>query len=377
MTMGAATAADDVLRALVEAESSPTAILDPDGRVRLANPPFANLLGLADGLPAPLAAPLRDRFGGKLPAPLDAYLDDLARAEASDVGAVVDDPVDGQRYLFRSHRLGTAESPLGWRVRLTPLRAGAEGDDGDVTLAEICADHERQLIAKDQMIAGVSHELRTPMTAIIGFCHMLLHYGDGMDEVQAGFVQKVLKNASILLQLLNNVLDIAREQAGEMQLSVEAVDVEAICAEAVETIEPLTWEKDLTVRVELGDLPDAHTDRLKLKRILINLLSNAVKYTETGEVVLRAASDDGGIRLEVADSGCGIPADQLERIFEPYVRAHSPTSQTPSTGLGLSICRVLAKYLEGRLEVDSVVDEGSTFRLWIPLAITETAAAEG
>ncbi len=226
---------------------------------------------------------------------------------------------------------------------------------------------EERLRAKDEMLARVSHELRTPLTSIIGFCHMLLHYSGDLAPAQRSYVQKVLKNASVLLLLLNNVLDLARMQHGSVSVSREQVDLTLVVNEAVETIEPQTWEKELALTTQLEAGLSVVTDRLKLKQIIINLLSNAVRYTDRGGVVVATAATHDGVHITVQDTGVGIPPAELERIFEPYVQVDPERARgTASTGLGLAISQRLADLLHVRLTVQSQVGVGSCFSLWVP-----------
>ncbi|NUQ00755.1 MAG: PAS domain-containing protein [Armatimonadetes bacterium] len=369
--------AEVLLRAWLEADPSAAARVDVAGRYQAMNQPMREALGLGQTSIAGTSrgALLRERLLPRLtdPAPLAAYLTRVEEGQQDSIElSLIERAAPRRAWIYHSQPLlDPAGELLGWRETLaetTPTehlqRRSNEQSRAAVGLRR---ELEERLRTKEEFNARVSHELRTPLTAIIGFCHMLLHYSGQLQPIQREFVQKVYKNASVLLQLLNNVLDLAKMESGEVTAMEEPVDLRSVVREAIETVEPQTWEKSLTIAVELEEPPTVHSDRLKIKQILINLISNAVKYTEEGQVTLSGTVVDGGFELRVSDTGAGIPADQIGRIFDDYVQVNHGPRRVVGTGLGLSICRRLATVLHARLSVVSEEGEGSTFTLWLPL----------
>jgi signal transduction histidine kinase len=215
----------------------------------------------------------------------------------------------------------------------------------------------------------VSHELRTPLNAIIGFTRLVSRNADALPERQVDNLSKILVSAEHLLALIDEILDLSRVEAGRAALDISETDVGEVLREVGESLEPLVDRPrvQLTVESEPG-LPPVTTDRDKVKQILLNLVSNAIKYTDSGTIELRAAKADGRLRISVADTGAGIPAGELPKIFDEFHRAATTTTrQQTGTGLGLTISRQLARTLDGDVTVKSELGAGSTFTLDLPL----------
>jgi signal transduction histidine kinase len=227
--------------------------------------------------------------------------------------------------------------------------------------------------AKSTFLANMSHELRTPLNAIIGFSRIVRRKGeDVLPEKQVKNLDKVLVSADHLLNLINTVLDISKIEAGRVDVKATTFELSALVDLAVDTSKPLMRE-NVTLRTDLqADLPSVHTDQDKLKQILINLLSNAAKFTHEGEIMLASRHDGERLYIDVNDSGIGVSEDALKRIFEDFQQADSSTTREyGGTGLGLPISRSLARLLGGDLTAYSIVGEGSTFTLTIPLRYEE------
>ncbi|HEY9231500.1 MAG TPA: ATP-binding protein, partial [Blastocatellia bacterium] len=267
------------------------------------------------------------------------------------------------------------------------LRARAEASERARADLEqrnrVLAEQNRRLHAEThtraRLLANMSHELRTPMNAIIGFTSLLLDDRSlQLQERHRGNLERVARNARNLLELINNVLDLSKIEAGRMEVYVEAADVRDLIERAVAIVEPLKENRpvQLTVSVE-ENLPTLKTDRTKLQQALMNLLSNALKFTAAGEVAVRAeraASDR--MRIRVSDTGSGISESDLPKIFEEFRQvgraAHSAHS---GTGLGLAITSRLVELLGGEIEVSSRVGEGSVFTITLPIEIEGRAIA--
>jgi signal transduction histidine kinase/ActR/RegA family two-component response regulator len=238
--------------------------------------------------------------------------------------------------------------------------------------------------AKSQFLANMSHEVRTPLTAILGFAESL---GDGLAESERGeAVETIRKNGVRLMELVNDILDLSRIEAGKMAVETTRVAPLAVAKEVIDLFkrQALKQGVSLTLSAPAEPLPPALTDPTRLRQILINLVGNAVKFTQQGAVVLAVKwspslrRDDrhsaGEIEFRVVDSGIGISPDHLTQIFEPFVQADpSMTRRYGGSGLGLAISRRLATMLGGRLDCESMPGQGSVFRLSLPAAETATA----
>lgn len=250
-------------------------------------------------------------------------------------------------------------------------------------VAERTRDLEHANAAKSEFLAHMSHELRTPLAAIIGFGELLHERAKALPE-QAEFSRQIVSNGQHLLVLLNDILDLSKIEAGQMTFERCALDPQRLAREVLGLFEVRAQTAGIGLRLEQdGSLPALiASDPTRLRQVLVNLVGNAVKFTKTGSVQLRLShlSDPSlGPRLvvEVQDTGIGIPANKLETIFEPFAQADgSTTRRFGGTGLGLAIARRLARGLGGDLVVESVLGQGSTFRLEIsaPQAEPEPAA---
>ena len=266
------------------------------------------------------------------------------------------------------------------------LRTRAEASERSRTDLEqrnrVLIEENRRLVLDGQsrarFLADMSHELRTPMNAIIGFTSLLVDDQSlRLNERHRRSLERVSRNARDLLELINNVLDLSKIEAGRMDVYAEPVDARDLIDRALGVVESLKEGRPITLvsRVENG-LPAMRTDRAKLQQILINLLSNALKFTQEGEVrvaVERAAGDH--IRITVRDTGVGIADSDLARIFEEFRQVGaSGRGSRSGTGLGLAITRRLVEMLGGRIDVSSQLGEGSEFAVTVPIEIEGHAA---
>jgi PAS domain S-box-containing protein len=232
--------------------------------------------------------------------------------------------------------------------------------------------------AKSIFLANMSHELRTPLNAIIGFTRLVKRRcKDILPQRHADNLDKVLVSADYLLELINSVLDLAKIEAGRIDVQPVTFDLDPLVDVCLETVRPLIKNQHLRLvkHVDPG-LPMLSTDRDKLRQILINLLSNAIKFTEQGTVTVSARCVDQRLVLAVADTGIGIPEEALERIFLQFQQVdNSTTRQYGGTGLGLSITRHLTRLLNGEVTVESTVGVGSTFTVTVPICYGTPAPA--
>ena len=243
-------------------------------------------------------------------------------------------------------------------------------------LREAKIEADRANMAKSEFLSRMSHELRTPLNAILGFGQLLERQNP--TDAQRNRVGYILSAGRHLLNLINEVLDISRIEAGNLQLSVEPVSMADAVAEAIDLVRPLAADQeiDLSATADLDQDCFVRGDRQRLKQVLLNLLTNAIKYTPSGGRVSvgYAAGDDDNIRLTVRDTGRGIAADKLARLFTPFDRLGAEQSTVEGTGLGLALCQRLMHAMHGTIGVQSSIGNGSAF--WIELPAAESPLAK-
>jgi signal transduction histidine kinase len=225
---------------------------------------------------------------------------------------------------------------------------------------------------KDEFVLTASHELRSPLTSVQGFAELLLLEREKLSPKQAETVEVILDNTRHLVRLLNDLLDLARSDAGRLTIRPEPTGAASLIEEAVRTMRAQfdTRRQELRLQVE-ADLPEVEADRDRIRQVLVNLLTNANEYCPEGaqiEVVARRA--DADVEIDVIDNGPGIPAEQLEHIFERFTRGDAgETQRVGGTGLGLAISKSLIELHGGSIDAASSPGSGSTFRIRLP-AIT-------
>ena len=245
----------------------------------------------------------------------------------------------------------------------------AEQEALSVRLSQTVAALEAAGAAKSDFLASMSHELRTPLNAIIGFSSLMSAQAevDGSLTVPREWVEHIRSGGEHLLALINDVLDLAKVEAGRLELATEAIDLGHAVATSVAGIRPLADRKHQTIDVTMGSLITVEADPGRLRQILYNLLSNAIKYTPDGgciEVIAARANDE--IQLSVRDNGVGIAADDQERVFEEFRQVGDQAQRVTGTGLGLALTRRLVEAHGGRIGVQSELGAGSTFTVTFP-----------
>ncbi|HSS80197.1 MAG TPA: ATP-binding protein [Gaiellaceae bacterium] len=222
---------------------------------------------------------------------------------------------------------------------------------------------------KDEFVAAVSHELRTPLTSIRGYLDLVLDGSAGeLNERQRRYLGVADRNSRRLLSLVGDLLLFAQIRAGKFKLHREPVDAVEVARDAFTAVAPAADAKQIELVLDDGVRTPLTADRARLGQVLDNLLSNAVKFTpEGGIVTLRVKPEGDSVRLEVADTGMGIPADETEQLFARFFRSSNATEQAiPGTGLGLTIVKALVEAHGGRISVESVEGSGTTFRIDLP-----------
>jgi signal transduction histidine kinase len=232
---------------------------------------------------------------------------------------------------------------------------------------------------KDEFVATVSHELRTPLTSIVGFLEILGEPATGdLSDDQRNFLEIAARNANRLTRLVGDLLFVAQLDADRLHLELADVDMGALLADTVESARVTALQRGVRLELEAAaGLPQLSADAARLRQLLDNLVSNALKFTlEGGRVVVRASSLGDAVRIEVEDSGIGIPPDEIGHLAERFFRASSATErQIPGTGLGLAISKAIVTAHDGTIDVESVVGVGTTFSLELPLAPAVALAA--
>ncbi len=248
-----------------------------------------------------------------------------------------------------------------------------DGDNRTVLTLRDMTEWARLDRAKSEFIATASHELRSPLTSVKGFVELLANSPQGMSERQQEFVSIILRSTDRLVDLVNDLLDVAGLEAAQVEIRPRAVDVREIIVELAELMGPRLAAKGQSLSLELSPaLPLARADPVRLRQILQNLLTNAHLYTpDDGHLQISAATRAGQVQVSVADTGPGMTPQQLEHIYDRFYRAQDVQS-APGTGLGLSIVKSLMDLHGGTIEVDSEVGAGTTFRISIPVADTST-----
>ena len=226
---------------------------------------------------------------------------------------------------------------------------------------------------KSSFLANMSHELRTPLNSILGFADVMLEELDGpLTDNMQNDLALIQKNGKHLLHLINDVLDMAKIEAGKMNLSLERFNIQDILEDVTSITQPFANSKSLAVFIEAESDRniDITADRTRIRQVMLNLVNNAIKFTEAGWVSIHAAHQDSRVLIRVRDTGISIPPENLETVFQEFTQVDtSSTRKTGGTGLGLPISRRLVEMHGGRLwaESNGVEGEGSTFFVELPI----------
>jgi PAS domain S-box-containing protein len=393
----------DRLDLILDAALDPILVTDREGNLARVNPPAERLFAVPEAADSE-AAERRVRANDVV---LASFLSELATAQFERLRGelTLTDPVSGESIPMEAraanvvsrqgevtavvtifHDLSEAvekerlyeqvkrhSEELERRVR----EATAELAEQNEVLRRQALELEQASALKSQFLANVSHELRTPLNAIIGYAALLLEGISGeLAEPQREKLTRLESNAQSLLAIINDLLDIARIEAGKMILDVHSFDALELIDEVMAEVEPLIDRSRLGVTREINDeIPELASDRQKVKQILINLLSNALKFTPRGAVWVRAGFDPATdlLRVAVVDTGIGIRPENRISIFEAFGQSGgSVLRRQGGTGLGLSISRRLARMLGGDIHLESEVGVGSTFTLELPRMSSES-----
>ncbi|HEV2352457.1 MAG TPA: PAS domain S-box protein [Terriglobia bacterium] len=251
------------------------------------------------------------------------------------------------------------------------------------TLEQRNREVERMTMLKSQFLASMSHELRTPLNAIIGFADLIQDGTSGaINEKQKSFVKHIQQAGRHLLDLINDILDLSKIEAGQLTIQPENFAPGGALPEVLSVIKPLAMKKHIEIQYEVGSELTVFADRVRFKQIIYNLLSNAVKFTpEGGKIKVESSTPPGFVCISVTDTGIGIKPEDHDVIFEEFRQVgHTTRGVTEGTGLGLAICKRLVEQQEGKIWIESEIGKGSKFSFTLPegrtLSVTQ-APAEG
>ena len=231
---------------------------------------------------------------------------------------------------------------------------------------------------KSQFLANMSHELRTPLNAILGYTELMADsaYGEPSEKMM-GILKRLEANGKHLLGLINDVLDLSKIEAGQLVLELSDYSVQDIAQTVRSTLEPLAADKKLAFKVEMApELPPGHGDGRRLTQVLINLVGNAIKFTDAGEVIIKAAANNGSFHVSVRDTGPGISAADQIKLFQEFQQADNAiTKKKGGTGLGLAISKRIIEMHGGKIWVESQPGQGSTFAFSLPVIVERQVEA--
>jgi protein-histidine pros-kinase len=356
--------AEGKFRDLLESAPDAMVIVDAGGRIVLVNSQAVQLFGWSRGelLGQPIETLVPLRYRGSHTAHRQGY---ASERRVRQMGAGLE--------LLGLRKDGN-EFPI--EVSLGPI----ETEDGPLVVSAIRDASDRKRIEqtlheasrlKSEFLAGMSHELRTPLNGILGFSELLVDQRLGpLNDKQREYIGDIHQCGKHLLELINDVLDLSKVEAGKMEVYAEAFPLPGAVASVCSMLTPMARKKRIRLLTQIPDgLGEVLLDAQKVKQILFNLLSNAVKFTdEGGQVMVSLEADaDLGVILKVRDNGIGIAADDLHRLFEVFHQLDGGASRRhEGTGLGLALTRKLVELQGGRITVHSTPGEGSTFEVWLP-----------
>jgi PAS domain S-box-containing protein len=277
----------------------------------------------------------------------------------------------GQPEIAFDTRLRTADgTEIQVQGSVVALRRAGRPAGTLATFTEIPAAITPPVDPTSQFVATVSHELRTPLTSIISFLELIRAEDDVLSPDGVRFLDIIQRNANRLLRLVGDLLLLSRIESGISPPEMVAVPLPELVRDAVRDAAPAAAGYGVTLTADTGEGPDLRGDPLGLTQVLDNLIANAVKFSHPGDTVwVRATWADGRWRIDVADQGIGIPPDEVDRLFQRFVRAsNARTSGRPGTGLGLSVVKAIVELHGGQVTVDSALDQGTTFSIHLPAA---------
>ncbi|MEI6557439.1 MAG: PAS domain S-box protein [Rhodospirillaceae bacterium] len=362
-----------LMHAVVDDSPDPIFIKDMEGRYLLLNAATAQALGRpqaevlgrgdADFLPAGIVARLRRTDDEVTAGGVTVTAEEILPAAAG--GSTV--------YLTTKSPLIGADGRIAGVVGIArDITARKEAEEAMIRARE---QADRANSAKTEFLSNMSHELRTPLNAVLGFSQMLEmnQEKEPLTPTQRKCVGHIHRAGEHLLDLINEILDLAKIETGRLTLMIEPVDARAVVMESLSLVAPMAAPAELALRFAAAAAappPRVLADGIRLKQVVVNLLSNAIKYNRRGGsvTVIEAVPADGRLRLTVADTGRGIAPEHFDEVFQPFSRLAADAAGIEGTGIGLTITRRLVLLMGGAIGVDSRVGEGSSFWIEMPVA---------
>jgi PAS domain S-box-containing protein len=353
-------------RGLFESIACGVVVISPEGVVTAFNDAALTILRgtreqLLGARIAEIMARLEDEEGAPLKPAAPPVASSLSRPDRA---RIVKYPGSGRR------------APIWLQVDSAPIFAG----DGklvevvtsfvDVTAVKTAEALKAESEAKSRFLATMSHELRTPLNSIIGFSQLLrIQAGDALDDRQLRFLGHIESSGKNLLAMISDILELTKVAAGQITLELGPVEVVSILSEAVAALEPQLADKGLKAELKAPERLLARCDPMRCRQVVTNLLANAVKFTDSGGITVTAAGGGDVVEMVFADTGIGIPEEQLERVFDEFTQVDgSSTRAYGGTGLGLPLAKRLVELMSGRLTLTSVLGKGTTVRVLLPAA---------
>jgi len=328
-------------------------------------------------------APLFGHIEGKLETTYENFLGAVHEEDRQKVIDAVNDCVEHGRDYNIEHRCVWPDGTVRWLQERGDVVRNQDGMPlhmlgvvqdiherklAETALVEARDEADRANRTKSEFLSSMSHELRTPMNAILGF-GQLLQYDDTLGEDHKDNVKEILKAGEHLLELINDVLDLAKVESGHIDLSIEPVEVCPVVSECITLISTLAAKRNISISHAGLKGAAVRADRTRLRQVLLNLLSNAIKYNRDGGSIKIEQQNDGGDRLciLISDTGTGISEKNLKELFQPFNRLDAENSNVEGTGIGLTITRRIVEMMGGSVDVRSEVGVGSTFWIELPL----------
>ena len=339
-------------------------ITDRDGRMIYANDLFCTITGYT---PDEMLGNTHNMFNSGIHS--SAFYENLWRTISANLvwhGDVCDRRKNGSLVWFKTTIVPVADE-RGMPIQFIAIRT-------DISVIKVAHETAESMSrAKSDFLSSMSHELRTPMNAILGFAQVL-EADDALNADQHESVQEILQAGHHLLDLVNEVLDLAKIESGRLTLSIESLAVNALCEECLSMVASMAQARQIRLSFTPTTATHVRADRVRLKQSLINLLSNAIKYNRiNGEVrleITRQNNHEGSHeRFTVSDTGIGIPRERLHELFIPFTRLHTTNTDIEGNGIGLALTRRLVELMDGKIGVESDPGKGSRFWIEIPADI--------
>ncbi|MBL9096637.1 MAG: PAS domain S-box protein [Alphaproteobacteria bacterium] len=378
-------AAERVLQAAFENAAEAFALWDREDRLMMCNRRFGEFYGLA----RTEIGQKRDDVFGRATTPgvsADTAEQPLEMFDSSGTASTIELQRAGERWLLVSERRALDDARITVATDITALKAHEDELETSRSLLEV---QTRELEAeksraedanrsKSEFLANMSHELRTPLNAIIGFSDVMRNEMLGpLPPRYVEYAVDIHRSGQVLLDLINDVLNMARIEAGKVELDLAPVELTSLVSEVIKTVEPQAKEAGIELRVETRALPPVMADKRAIKQVMINLLSNAVKFnSESGFITVETRADEGGVSIWIHDTGIGIADTDIPRVVKAFERVETAAvgRRRSGTGLGLAVSNALVEMHGGKLVIESELSVGTSVYFTLPLAEAQAQA---